>query len=77
MPNRPLLTTTEAAAYIGLRPSYLRKLMMARAIPYYKPNGKMCFFEPSDLDAWLRRFRVASQDEVEAQAHDYVQNHSK
>lgn len=41
--ERNLLTTTEAAKYLGLKPSYLYKLMMRRAIPYYKPNGKLCF----------------------------------
>ena len=35
--ERNLMTTTEAAKYLGLRPSYLYKLMMRRAIPYYKP----------------------------------------
>ena len=43
------MTTTEAAKYLGLRPSYLYKLMMRRAIPYYKPNGKLCFFAREDL----------------------------
>ena len=33
--ERNLLTTTEAARYLGLKPSYLYKLMMRRAIPYY------------------------------------------
>ena len=31
--ERNLMTTTEAAKYLGLRPSYLYKLMMRRAIP--------------------------------------------
>ena len=62
--ERNLMTTTEAAKYLGLRPSYLYNLMMRRAIPYYKPNGKLCFFAREDLDAWLRRVRVKSQDEI-------------
>jgi len=39
--ERNLMTTTEAARYLGLKPSYLYKMMMRRAIPYYKPNGKL------------------------------------
>ena len=35
------MTTTEAARYLGLKPSYLYKMMMRRAIPYYKPGGKL------------------------------------
>ena len=42
--ERNLMTTTEAARYRGLKPSYLYKMMMRRAIPYYKPVGKLCFF---------------------------------
>lgn len=70
--ERNLLTTTEAAKYLGLRPSYLYKLMMRRAIPYYKPNGKLCFFAREDLDAWLRRVRVKSQDEIDSGAARYL-----
>ena len=58
--ERNLMTTTEAARYLGLKPSYLYKMMMRRAIPYYKPNGKLCFFakegvcEPLRLSATFR-----------------------
>ncbi len=34
--ERGLLTTVEAAHYLGVKPSYLYKMMMRRAIPYYK-----------------------------------------
>ena len=56
--ERNLLTTAEAAKYLGLKPSYLYKLMMRRAIPYYKPNGKLCFFSKADLDTWLTNIRI-------------------
>ena len=59
--ERNLMTTTEAARYLGLKPSYLYKMMMRRAIPYYKPNGKLCFFAKEDLDAWLKRV-IAGRD---------------
>ena len=38
MVHRNLLNTAEAAAYIGVKKSYLAKLMMNKAITYYKPN---------------------------------------
>ena len=66
--ERNLMTTTEAAKYLGLRPSYLYKLMMRRAIPYYKPNGKLCFFDKSELEAWIKNIRVASQAELDREA---------
>lgn len=72
--ERNLLTTTEAARYLGLKPSYLYKLMMRRAIPYYKPNGKLCFFSKEDLDAWLTNIRVKSQTEIDGDAAGYLVN---
>ncbi len=69
--ERDLMTTTEAAQYLGLKPSYLYKLMMRRAIPYYKPGGKLCFFAKADLDAWLTRVRVKSQSEIDSEAARY------
>ncbi len=39
------MTTTGSSRYLGLKPSYLYKMMMRRAIPYTKPGGKVhCFF---------------------------------
>lgn len=69
--ERNLMTTTEAARYLGLKPNYLYKLMMRRAIPYYKPGGKLCFFAKADLDAWLTRVRVKSQSEIDSEAARY------
>ena len=54
-----LLTTVEAAEYLGMKKSYLHKLMMKKEIPFYKPNGKLCFFDKDELDQWLRRIRIA------------------
>lgn len=62
-----LLTVPEAAEYIGMKKSYLQKLMMYKVIPYYKPNGKLCFFDKSDLDAWMRHNRIAALTEVDTQ----------
>lgn len=67
-----LLTTTEAAHYLGVKPSYLYKMMMRRAIPYYKPGGKLCFFAKDDLDAWLTSIRIKSQSEIESEAVRYI-----
>lgn len=72
--ERNLLTTAEAAKYLGLKPSYLYKLMMRRAIPYYKPNGKLCFFSKADLDTWLTNIRVKSQTEIDSDAAQYLVN---
>ena len=70
-----LLSTAEAAEYLGIKLSYLHKLMMQKAICFYKPNGKLCYFDPEDLDRWLRRTRIVSDDEVDQQASAYITRH--
>ena len=52
-------------------------MMMRRAIPYYKPGGKLCFFAKEDLDAWLKRVRVKSQDEIDSETSRYLANREK
>lgn len=60
-----LLKTAEAAEYLGIAKSYLLKLMMKKEIPYFKPHGKLCYFDPDDLAHWQRRYRIASNEELE------------
>ena len=69
-----LISTAEAAKFLGIKVSYLHKLMMRRVIPYYKPNGKLCFFSKADLDAWLTNIRVRSQAEIDSDAARYLAN---
>lgn len=76
MTKTNMLTPTEAAEYLGIKVSYLYKLMMRRVIPYYKPGGKLCYFDREDLDKWLRSVRVASDEEIESQAQAYILKNS-
>lgn len=72
--KRKLLNSREAAEYLGLSLSYFRKLMMRRVIPMYKPGGKVCFFDPDDLDAYLTSIRISSQTEIEDETTNYLAN---
>ena len=72
--KRKLLNSREAAESLGLSLSYFRKLMMRRVIPMYKPGGKVCFFDPDDLDAYLTSIRISSQTEIENEADNYLAN---
>ena len=72
MQERTLLTTEEAANYMGIKKSYLHKLMMKKEIPFFKPNGKLCYFDRQDLDKWMRRIRIASNQEIDSQVQGYI-----
>lgn len=75
--KKQLIPTAEAAAFLGIKVSYLHKLMMRRVIPYYKPNGKLCFFDKAELEAWMKNVRIASQTELDRQAQAYIVNREK
>jgi len=51
-PENPL-TFHEACEYLHFKPSYLYKLTSQRKIKFYKPNGKMLFFNKKDLTEWI------------------------
>ena len=55
---KEMLTTQEAAYYLGISLSQLYKMTSSMTIPHYKPRGKMVYFDKSELDAWMRRDRV-------------------
>lgn len=69
--QKEVLTSNEAARYLGISKSYLYKLTMNREIPHYKPMGKMCYFNRVELESWLQSNRVATADEISQQAQTY------
>lgn len=73
--NKTVLTFNEAAEYTGLSKSYLYKLTSAGMIPHSKPNGKQVYFGKAELDTWLLRNEVKTNDVVEKEAITYVTLH--
>ena len=69
--TKEVLTSEEAAKYMGISMSHLYRLTMEKNIPYYKPMGKMCYFNRIELEQWLQRNRVNSMEEAEQQAIAY------
>ena len=65
--EKQFLTTKEAAAFLGYKPSYLYKLTMWRRLPFYKV-GRGVRFKREDLINFLTECRVSSNDELQAQA---------
>lgn len=56
--TKKMLTLEKAARYLGVSKSNLYQLIHRRAIPHYKPNGKMVYFNRLELDKWLQRNRI-------------------
>ena len=62
--NKKVLTTQEAAIYLGWSLSYIYKQTRLCNIPHYCPMGKMLYFDREELEKWLKRNRVATNEGV-------------
>ena len=69
--TKEVLTSDEAARYMGVSKSYLYKLTMTQKIPHYKPMGKMCYFNRLELEKWLQGNRVSTTNEINQRAQSY------
>ena len=75
--TKEVLTSDEAARYLGVSKSCLYKWTMERTIPHYKPNGKMCYFNRKEIEAWLQSNRIATDDEINQRAQTYLKKGGK
>ena len=50
---KSVLTLEEASLYTGLSKAYLYRLTSAKEIPYYRPNGKLCYFDKAELNVGM------------------------
>jgi len=70
---KEVLTLEEAAIFMGISRSTLYKMTHSNAIPFYRPNGKLIYFEKTELLAWMRKSRVSSNEEISANAQALLQ----
>ena len=64
--SKKYFSIEEAAEYIGISKSTLYKHTAGGQIPFYKPNGKLITFSKDDLDKWLLKTRIPSNEELRA-----------
>jgi excisionase family DNA binding protein len=70
---KEVLNLEEAAMFIGVTRSQLYKLTHNHAIPYFKPSGKLVYFERAELINWLRQNPVKSQSQINMEAQTVLQ----
>lgn len=68
---KEVLTANEASELLGIAKSYLYKLTYRHEIPFYRPNGKLIYFERTDLMAWMRRNKVNTDEQMRRDAIQY------
>lgn len=70
--NKEILTLGDAASFLGLSKSYLYKMTAKGEIPFYRPLGKVMYFERSALLEWIRSRPGKTQESIAVAATRYV-----
>jgi excisionase family DNA binding protein len=63
-PDKPLLTTKEAAAWLGLNPNTLEKWRVHGGGPIYRKHGRYVRYHLEDLIAWSEANKRKSTSDV-------------
>lgn len=72
--SKNVLSFEEASRFLNLSKSYLYKLTSGNLIPHYKPQGKMLYFEKTELEAWLRQNPIKTKAQIDQEAQSYTLN---
>ena len=65
---KEVLNLEEAADFLGVAKSTLYKMTHLNQLPYFKPAGKLIFFEKKALLDWVRGAKSLSEEEIRADA---------
>lgn len=69
--QKEMLNVQELSEYIGMSTSSIYKLVYNNIIPFYKPNGKILYFDREEINTWLRQNKSQSVSQIQQQALDY------
>lgn len=69
---KQVLTLEEAALFMGISKSSLYKMTHKHELPFFRPNGKIIYFEKSELLNWMRQNRSMSEAETKATATKHM-----
>ena len=63
-PEKPFLTTKEAAVWLGLTPNTLEKWRVHGGGPAYRKHGRYVRYQMEDLIAWSEANKRSSTSDV-------------
>ena len=75
---KEVLTLEEAALFMGISKSSLYQMTHRHELPFFRPNGKLIYFEKAELLKWMRQNRSMSEAETKeaaAQKLNELANH--
>lgn len=69
---KEVLTIEDVCLYTGLAKSHIYRLTSEKLIPYYKPQGKVIFFDKKEIEQWCLQNRIGTIQEAEQKAIAYT-----
>ena len=66
-----VLDMNETARYLKISKPSLYGMTHKRMLPYYK-HGKRIYFRKNEIDEWINKGKVKTQEEIEADASNYI-----
>lgn len=70
--NKSMLNAEELCLLLGISKPYLYKLTSTGKIKFYRPFGKLIFFNKDEVLENLKQNPIKSLDEIENSALDYL-----
>lgn len=70
--QKEVLTLNEVSQFTGLSKSHIYRLCSTGGIPFYKPFGKVNYFDRLEIIDWLKQNRIATTKELETKASTFV-----
>ena len=71
---KQVLTLEEAALFMGISKSSLYKMTHKHELPFFRPNGKLIYFEKAELLKWMRQNRIMTEAETKDAATEHITN---
>jgi excisionase family DNA binding protein len=62
------LSTEELCKYLDVSKAYVYMLSHKNELPKYCPSGKRIWFKKSDVDNFINKGRISSNDEIQEDA---------
>lgn len=69
---KEILTAEEVAKYTNYKKSHVYKLTSGNKIPHYKPGGKKLYFRRSEIDEWLLKNKIQTEEELQEAARSFL-----
>ena len=71
---KEVMNLRQLCDYLELSKSHIYKLTSTREIPHYKRGGKKLYFNKYEIDKWVLKNRVDTNEEIETMAANYIRN---